>query len=169
MRHTITIMGLLFGLQCLALVLLLSTQRLPALAGAQATGLFAGILALGAVAGAVGIFVLRRETTTSEAPAPAKAENLVDVLEGHFSSWNLSPAEREVAWLTFKGFTNQEIADLRGTREGTIKAQTYAIFRKAGVNSRTQLLAYFMDDMLQNVAHPDRSVAETKIQPRTFA
>ena len=42
----------------------------------------------------------------------------------------------------------QEIARLRETSEGTIKAQTAAIYRKAQVTGRPQLLSLFIEDMM---------------------
>ena len=38
---------------------------------------------------------------------------------------------------------------LRGVSEGTVKAQTNAIYRKAGVSGRTQLLALFIDQVVE--------------------
>lgn len=112
-------------------------------------------LSIGSLFGFIIVMIMKRENRRAQMTIRSMSGALVDVLEEHFTSWDLTPAEREVAWLTFKGFTNQEIADLRGTREGTIKAQNYAIFRKAGVKSRNQLLAHFMDDLLQNVNAPE--------------
>lgn len=117
-------------------------------------------LSLGAIFGFIIVLVLRKENRRAQQAIRSMSGALSGVLEEHFTEWNLTPAEREVAWLTFKGFTNQEIADLRGTREGTIKAQNYAIFRKAGVKSRTQLLAHFMDDLLENVDIPKAAATE---------
>ena len=44
-----------------------------------------------------------------------------------------------MALLALKGLTIGEIAALRATREGTVKAQCAAIYRKAGVSGRPQL------------------------------
>lgn len=71
-----------------------------------------------------------------------------DVLEQHFTEWRLTPAERDVAWFTLKGLSNAEIARLRETSEGTVKAQSNAIYRKAEVTGRTQLLSLFIEDLL---------------------
>ena len=67
----------------------------------------------------------------------------------------LTPAERDVAWFTLKGFTNAEIARFRDTSEGTVKAQSYQIYRKAGVAGRPQLLSMFIEDLLD--AQPDEA------------
>ncbi len=72
----------------------------------------------------------------------------MDVLEERFTSWALTPAERDVALFAIKGMSTQEIAGLRDVSEGTIKAQTNAIYRKAGVSGRTQLLSLFIDDLM---------------------
>jgi DNA-binding CsgD family transcriptional regulator len=72
----------------------------------------------------------------------------MDVLEERFARWALTPAERDVALFAIKGMSTQEIAGLREVSEGTIKAQTNAIYRKAGVSGRTQLLSLFIDDLM---------------------
>ena len=41
-----------------------------------------------------------------------------------------------MAWFTIKGLSIAEIARLRGTSEGTVKAHSNAIYRKAGVSGR---------------------------------
>ena len=72
----------------------------------------------------------------------------MDVLEERFSNWALTPAERDVALFAIKGLSTNEIAELRQVSEGTIKAQTNAIYRKADVTGRNQLLSLFIDDLL---------------------
>ena len=65
-----------------------------------------------------------------------------------FDDWGLTPSERDVALFMLKGFSNAEIAALRETSEGTIKAQSTAVFRKAGVTGRAQLLSGFIEDVM---------------------
>jgi DNA-binding CsgD family transcriptional regulator len=72
------------------------------------------------------------------------------LLEERFRDWGLTPSERDVAWFTIKGLTIAEIARLRQTSEGTVKAQSNAIYRKAGVSSRTQLLSLFIEDLMED-------------------
>ena len=72
-----------------------------------------------------------------------------DVLEERFEDWSLTPAERDVALFAIKGFSTQDMALLRGVSEGTIKAQTAAIYRKAGVTGRPQLLSLFIDELVE--------------------
>lgn len=71
-----------------------------------------------------------------------------DLLEGRFTEWGLTRSERDVAWFTIKGLSIAEVARLRGTSEGTVKAHSNAIYRKAGVSGRTQLLSLFLEDLM---------------------
>jgi DNA-binding CsgD family transcriptional regulator len=80
----------------------------------------------------------------------------MDVVEERFEKWQLTPAERDVALFAMKGLSTQEIAAIRTVSEGTIKAQTNAIYRKAGVSGRTQLLSIFIDDLM---IMPDQSIS----------
>ncbi len=85
------------------------------------------------------------------------------IMEQNFDRWGLTPSEREVAILSIKGVGNGEIAAMRNTREGTVKAQTSAVYRKAGVSGRAELLSLFLDDLVEGIPVPT-GVAEA---PRT--
>lgn len=74
------------------------------------------------------------------------------VLEELFTSWQLTTAERDVAMLLIKGVSFKEIAASRQAREGTAKAQANAIYRKAGVTGRNELVALLLDEFLTNVS-----------------
>ena len=82
------------------------------------------------------------------------------LLEERFVAWGLTRSERDVAWFTIKGLSIAEIARLRGTSEGTVKAHSNAIYRKAGVSGRTQLLSLFIDDLMDGTAAPDPAPAQ---------
>ena len=62
----------------------------------------------------------------------------------------MTPAERDVALFSIKGFSTADIAGFREVSEGTIKAQTNAIYRKAGVSGRAQLLSLFIDELVSD-------------------
>jgi DNA-binding CsgD family transcriptional regulator len=72
----------------------------------------------------------------------------MDILNERFDDWGLTPAERDVALFAIKGLSIADIAQMRSTSEGTVKAQTNAIYRKAGVTGRSQLLSLFIDDLM---------------------
>lgn len=71
-----------------------------------------------------------------------------ELLEEHFTEWRLTPAERDVALMAIKGLSIAEIAALRRTRTGTVKAQCAAVYAKARVTGRPQLLSLFIDELM---------------------
>lgn len=73
-----------------------------------------------------------------------------EVLQTHFEDWNLTPAERDVARLLIKGVSVAELAALRGSAEGTIKAHSAAVYRKARVSGRLQLLSLFVEELMSD-------------------
>lgn len=86
----------------------------------------------------------------AEAQLRRASSAFMEVLEGHFTQWGLTPAERDVAFFVIRGCSIAEIGALRKTSEGTVKAQTNAIYRKAGVTGRGQLMSVFIDDLLSD-------------------
>lgn len=71
-----------------------------------------------------------------------------EVMEARFAEWSLTSAERDIALLAIKGYSIAEMADLRDTKQGTVKAQCAAVYRKADVAGRLQLLSTFLDDLM---------------------
>lgn len=69
-------------------------------------------------------------------------------LEQQFADWGLSEAEADVALFMVKGLSLKEIAQMRGTSDGTVKFQANAIYKKADVSGRGQLLATLIEDHL---------------------
>lgn len=106
-------------------------------------------LSMGSALGVVALRSAWARTERAEAALRQARAAFRDVLEEHFSEWDLTPAERDVALFAIKGFSTADIANLRGVSEGTIKAQTNAIYRKAGVSGRSQLLSLFIDDLIE--------------------
>ncbi|MHA3979940.1 helix-turn-helix transcriptional regulator [Halovulum sp. GXIMD14794] len=117
-------------------------------------------LVLGFVIGLQALIVTRRRNRLVESQLRAASTAFAELLEERFEEWGLTPAERDVAWFTLKGFSNGEIANLRETSEGTVKAQSNAIFRKAGVSGRSQLMALFLDDLLTDGPLTKRNAPE---------
>jgi DNA-binding NarL/FixJ family response regulator len=91
--------------------------------------------------------LMRRKARLEARLADASAE-VHAVIEEQFEEWRLSPAEHDIAMFLVKGLGTQDIADLRGNAEGTVKAHFAAIFRKAGVHSRAELLSVVIDRLL---------------------
>lgn len=107
-------------------------------------------LVIGLVLGAVVLRNILRQSRAMEQQLRAASSAFMDLLQERFTAWGLTPAERDVALFAIKGLSTQDIAQLRATSEGTVKAQTTAIYRKAGVTGRPQLLSLFIDDMMDD-------------------
>ena len=107
-------------------------------------------LALGVALGAVLLVRTFRHNRRIEGQLRRARTAFATLLEERFAEWGLTPSERDVAWFTIKGLTLAEIAKLRQTSEGTVKAQSNAIYRKAGVGGRTQLLSLFIEDLMDD-------------------
>ncbi len=106
-------------------------------------------LVLGLVLGAVMLIWTLRERNQAQERLRRASGAFLELLEERFVEWALTPAERDVALFAIKGMSTAEIATLRATSEGTVKAQTNAIYRKAGVSGRPQLLSLFIDDLMR--------------------
>ncbi|PTX54245.1 regulatory LuxR family protein [Litoreibacter ponti] len=105
-------------------------------------------LILGVVMGAVALRAIRARADHVEGQLRLASGAFAELLNERFEEWALTPAERDVALFSIKGLSLQEIATLRETSEGTVKAQTNAIYRKAGVSGRAQLLSLFVEDLM---------------------
>lgn len=116
------------------------------------------MLEIGAVLGLVfgsllSVIVLRRilrRQKRAEDQLRQVSGAFMELMQARFTDWGLTSAERDVALFAIKGLSTQEIAALRGTAEGTVKAQTNAIYRKSGVSGRPQLLSLFIEDLMDD-------------------
>lgn len=75
-------------------------------------------------------------------------DGLSKAIDLQLSKWNLTKAEKEVAFLLLKGMSLKEIAEIRNTAEKTARVQSIAIYSKAGISGRSELSAYFLEDLL---------------------
>ncbi len=105
-------------------------------------------LVLGAVLGVNLAFTARREIARAASSQRLTAGKFTDEVRARFRKMGLSPAETEVAWFLLKGMSLTEIAALRGTREGTVRAQSTALYRKAGVRGKAQFVSLILEDLL---------------------
>lgn len=106
------------------------------------------VLICGAVYTAVELRRLSARNAKVEDQLRAASGAFAELLEDHFTQWGLTEAERDVALMAIKGLSIAEIASVRGAAEGTVKAQSNRIYKKAGVTGRQQLLALFVEEML---------------------
>ena len=116
-------------------------------------------LLLGFVLGALALRRSHRRHERAEAKLRAASGAFMEFVEESFDDWGLTPAERDVALFSIKGFSTAEIAGLRNTSEGTVKAQSNAIYRKAGVGNRSQLLGLFIEGLVETDGEGDTAPA----------
>lgn len=89
-----------------------------------------------------------REATHWKQEAGALLEGLGVAIDAQFGRWGLTRAERGVALLLLKGLSHKEIAQIRTVSEATVRQQSQGVYRKAGVSSRNDLAAFFLEDLL---------------------
>ena len=76
------------------------------------------------------------------------------MMEEQFSRWGLTAAEHDVALMSVKGLSVGDIAALRQRATGTVKAQSAAIYRKAGVSNRAEMISVLIEDLIDGVPLP---------------
>ena len=113
-------------------------------------------------AAAVGVLLLWRQlhrTTADLASARVETEQwrrengeliqgLGIAINKQFNTWQLTKAEAQVGLFLLKGLSHKEIAQIRQTSERTIREQSRALYRKSGLSGRSELSAYFLEDLL---------------------
>jgi DNA-binding CsgD family transcriptional regulator len=90
----------------------------------------------------------RREAARFREEAGAALQGLGEAIERQFARWGLTSAEKEVGLLLLKGLSHREVAAARSTSETTIRQQALAVYRKAGLRNRSELSAFFLEDLL---------------------
>jgi DNA-binding CsgD family transcriptional regulator len=147
--------------QSLCAMFFLSDAFADFMESGKLTDIHLGIEAVVALALAAGVLILMRELRHMmnrmhdiETSLRAARGEMVTVIHAFFDTWGLSAAERDVALLLLKGLDNETIATLRGTANGTVRAQTSAVYAKAGVDGRAQLISVFLEELLANDSAP---------------
>ena len=96
----------------------------------------------------VDLAAARREAERFREEAREALQGLGEAIDRQFTRWALSPAEREVGLLLLKGLSHREVATMRSTGETTIRQQALSIYRKSGLRGRSELSAFFLEDLL---------------------
>jgi DNA-binding NarL/FixJ family response regulator len=77
-------------------------------------------------------------------------ESAVERVTDEGRAWRLQSRrflQGDVAGLLLKGASLREIAGLRRTSEATIRQQAQNVYRKSGLSTRSELAAYFLEDL----------------------
>jgi DNA-binding CsgD family transcriptional regulator len=87
----------------------------------------------------------RAERDAWMAGAVKSLEGLGTAIDRQFDAWQLTRAEREIALLLLKGYSHKHVAAETGRSERTVRQHATSVYSKAGLNSRAELAAYFLD------------------------
>jgi DNA-binding CsgD family transcriptional regulator len=69
-------------------------------------------------------------------------------IDEQFRVWGLTAAEREVALLLLKGYSHKHIARNTNRSERTARQHAASVYQKAGLATRAELSAFFLEDLL---------------------
>lgn len=73
---------------------------------------------------------------------------LSEAIDEQFKRWGLTEAEKEVGLLLLKGLSHKEISEVRRVADTTIRQQARALYQKAHLAGRSELSAFFLEDLL---------------------
>lgn len=96
----------------------------------------------------VDLEVTRQEAARYRSEAAEALRGLGEAIDTQFARWALTPAEREVGLLLLKGLSHREVAEVRATSEQTVRQQALVVYRKSGLRNRSELSAFFLEDLL---------------------
>jgi len=96
----------------------------------------------------------RQQAEAWRAGSKKYLEGLSRSINLQLDQWQLSAAEKEVAFLLLKGLSLKEIAAARRTTEKTARVQSSAVYAKSGLAGRSELSAFFLEDLLPPGAAP---------------
>lgn len=91
---------------------------------------------------------LQAESEEWRNQASTYVQGLSQEIDRQLESWKLTPSEKEVTLLLLKGLSLKEIAEVRKTGEKTARAQSTMIYEKSGLAGRSELAAFFLEDLL---------------------
>lgn len=90
----------------------------------------------------------RQQVEAWRAESRNYAEGLSRAIAKQLDQWQLSDAEKEVTFLLLKGLSLKDIAVVRCTTEKTARVQSSAVYAKSGLGGRSELSAFFLEDLL---------------------
>ena len=138
------------------------------------TGLYVLFFALTAAVAYVSFIQLRAflERQRKEKLVPGAGEPIAKetVVLRYATDWRLSQAEADIAIFVAKGFSNNEIAEMRGCAVSTVKSQLGKICQKSGLESRYQLISFVTDEvcaMASESADDTAQIETRKVLPLT--
>lgn len=164
---------LVIGLVAVSTIAALKTYLIlqlvrPEIAGdwAMVSGLYIMFFCLTGLVAYFSIVLLRttleRQRKQKLAPGASEPAAKETIVLRNASDWGLSQAEADVAIFVVKGFSNAEIADMRGCAVATVKSQLGRIYHKSGLGSRYQLISFVTDEVCAMAVDHDADVAQVE-------
>lgn len=111
-------------------------------------GMAAIALLVAVVLGALQVRSLIAAARRAETAVAVAQGALADLISLRFAEWQLTAAEADVALFALKGCDIAEIAVLRGSAAGTVRAQLTRVYAKASVDSQSGLIALFLEELI---------------------
>lgn len=111
-------------------------------------------LLAGVILGGAYILHLLREMRLRDETVTIARGALSRLLAERFLEWGLSAAESDVALFALKGCSIAEIARMRTSATGTVRAQLSQVYAKAGVSSQAMLMSLFLEDLMSDTEKP---------------
>jgi len=71
-----------------------------------------------------------------------------EAINRQFDAWQLTRAERDVALLILKGTGHKQAAAQLERSERTVRQHAVEVYRKAGLQGRAELSAFFLNDIM---------------------
>lgn len=166
--------GIVFGIAVLKTVLVVTLVLTPEQAAIDTiTGLFALFFALTSGVGYLCYGQFKSYAESQRKKRIASDDNLPvakeTVIARYAPTWGLSQSEADVAIFVAKGFSNNEIAEMRGSALATVKSQLGSIYQKSGLDSRYQLISFVADEVCEMAKDQDSATVSsenTKIATR---
>ena len=75
-------------------------------------------------------------------------EGMGRAIDVQFGTWQLTPAERDIALMLLKGYSHKLIAKETDRSPQTVRQHAAAVYRKAGLGGRAELSAFFLEELL---------------------
>lgn len=94
-----------------------------------------------------------------QARAEQSLQGLGQAIDAQFDTWQLTPAEREVALALLQGLGHKQIAFRTGRSESTVRQHAVAVYGKSGQAGRAELAAFFLGGLML----PNGVVATTSL------
>ena len=114
-----------------------------------------GYLAAGWLRSQEEVRALETVVAMSQDERDAWRDRASEVLEGlsravheQFDRWELTEAERDTALMLLKGHSHKRIGTLTDRSDRTVRQHAVAVYRKAGLAGRSELSAFFLEDLL---------------------